>query len=187
MATRTIPANPEAAPAQRTFVKEWTVADIEGSLGEISSGRDFKRGQAAFVATQCGVCHQIANTPAQGGVGPDLTSIAARFRRRDILESIIEPSKVVSEQFQDTMIRTKAGEPYVGKLIEDTDERVVIQTNPMLPQRVELKRSEIDSRRPSPLSPMPTGLINILSKDEILDMIAYLEAGGKADHPDFAK
>ena len=82
---------------------------------------------------------------------------------------------------------TKAGEPYVGKLIEDTNERVVIQTNPMLPQRVELKRSEIDSRRPSPLSPMPTGLINVLSKDEILDMMAYLEAGGKADHPDFAK
>src|SRR4029079_2115466 len=103
-ATRSIPGAPEAAPAQRSFVKEWTMADLESSLGEVSSGGDFKRGQAAFVATQCGVGHQIANTPAQGGVGPDLTSIAARFRRRDILESIIEPSKVVSEQFQDTMI-----------------------------------------------------------------------------------
>src|SRR5262249_35927781 len=122
----------------REFVKEWKMEDVEPQLADVSHGRNFERGQAAFAAVQCAVCRSIAGTPANGGVGPDLTSVAARFRRRDILESLIEPSKVLSEQFADTVVRTKSGEPFVGRLIEDNDDRVVMLSNPMEPQRVEI-------------------------------------------------
>ena len=91
--------------------------DLESSLVDVSSGRNFQRGQAAFAAVQCGVCHAIAGTPANGGVGPDLTSVAARFRRRDLLESMIDPSKVLSDQYADALIRTKGGEPFAKKCL----------------------------------------------------------------------
>jgi putative heme-binding domain-containing protein len=176
-----------AAPAARTFVRDWTMADLEPSLDEVSSGRNYQSAQAAYAAAQCSACHAMAGTPAAGGVGPDLTSIAARFRRRDILESIIEPSKVISEQFADHALILKNGDVVVGRIIEDGDEKVVVQTNPRAPDKTEVKKADIASRSLSKLSPMPTALVNILSKDEILDLIAYMEAAGRPDHPDFAK
>jgi putative heme-binding domain-containing protein len=182
-----IAGGPTTAQVPRELVKDWTVEDFDDSLGMFSSGRDFTRAQNAYNVAQCNVCHAIAGTNATGGVGPDLTSIAARFRRRDMLESIVLPSKVVSEQFADTMFRLKNGEPFVGRVIEDTEARVVLQTNPLLPQRVELQKAQIDSRFMSPLSPMPAGLINTLSREEVLDLIAYIEAGGREDHPNFKK
>ena len=68
------------------------------------------RGRAAYEVAQCAACHKMADTPAAGGVGPDLTAVAARIQRRDILESILEPSKVISEQFANTIVRTRDGD-----------------------------------------------------------------------------
>ncbi|HVT90974.1 MAG TPA: hypothetical protein VHD56_19130 [Tepidisphaeraceae bacterium] len=175
------------ALAARRVVREWTMSDIEPLLGEVNSGRNFERAQNAFAIAQCGTCHAMAGTPAAGGVGPDLTSIAARFRRRDMLESIIEPSKVISEQFADHALRLKNGDVVVGRVVEDGDDIVVVQPNPRAPDKTEVKKSDIASRSLSKLSPMPTGLVNILTQDEILDLLAYLEAGGRSDHPDFSK
>jgi putative heme-binding domain-containing protein len=176
----------QAAPAPRAFVRDWTVADLESSLSDVSRGRNFERGKAAYAAAQCAACHAMAGTPAQGGVGPDLTAIAARFHRQDILESIIEPSKVISEQFADTMVRLKNGDVVVGRVLEDADQRMVFQTNPRATDKTEVKKSDIEMRKFSPISPMPTGLVNYLSKDEILDLLAYLEAAGRPEHPDFS-
>src|SRR5438105_3170474 len=86
----------KAPEAPRDFVKEWKVEDLVGSLDEVSKGRSFAKGQAAFAATQCLACHRFGNEG--GSTGPDLTTVSTRFSRKDILESIIDPSKVVSEQ-----------------------------------------------------------------------------------------
>jgi putative heme-binding domain-containing protein len=163
------------------------MADLEPSLPEVSNGRDFQRAKSAYAIAQCAACHGMAGTPAAGGVGPDLTAIAARFRRRDILESIIDPSKVISEQFADTAVTLKNGDVVVGRVLEDSDERMIFQTNPRATNTTEVKKTDVVTRKLSPLSPMPTGLVNTLSKDEILDLLAYLEAGGRAEHPDFSK
>ncbi len=180
-------ASAEIDATPRAFVREWTLADLDPIMPEVSSARDFARGQAAYTIAQCAACHPMAGNPATGGVGPDLTAISARFRRRDILESIIDPSKVVSEQFADTMLNLKNSTIVIGRLLEDTDEKVVVQPNPRTPDKVEVKKSDVASRRLSPSSPMPVGLLNTLRRDEILDLIAYLESGGRQDHPDFAK
>lgn len=177
------PAVAEQPP--RPVIQDWKMADIEPLLSQVSSGRNFQRAQQAFTVVQCGVCHAIAGTPASGGVGPDLTSIAARFRRRDILEAMIEPSKVLSDQFADTLLRTKSGEPFVGRVIDESGDNIVLQTNPMQPQRQEVPKANVESRALSTVSPMPSALLNVLTKDEILDLIAYLEAGGRQDHPNF--
>jgi putative heme-binding domain-containing protein len=168
---------------ERSFVREWKMSDLEPSLNKLSGGRHYEVGKAVFHDAQCILCHRFGN---QGGsVGPELTAVSSKYTGRDILESILEPSKVISEQFVNyTIIRDK-GEPETGRIVEESDTAVVVQPNPLLPDRVEIPKSEIKERRMSKVSPMPEGLANNLSEDEILDLIAYLHSGGKKEATNF--
>jgi len=160
---------------------EYTVSWIDCA----SNGRNFARGRDAYEVAQCNLCHRVGN--AGGSVGPDLTAISSRYQRRDILSSIIEPSKVVSEQYMNTAFRLKNGDTVVGRVVEENNNRIIVQPDALKPDRVEVKLADLEVRKLSPLSPMPEGLVNVLSKDEILDLMAYLEAGGRRDHPDFSQ
>jgi putative heme-binding domain-containing protein len=175
------------AQPPRQFVKAWKMDDLLASLNEVGNARNFARARAAYDAAQCSACHNMAGITSTGGVGPDLTAIASRFKRRDMLESILEPSKVVSEQFANTIVRLKNNDAVEGHILEETDDNLVVQINPLKPEKVTLKKADVVSRAASPLSPMPTSLVDNLSKEEILDLIAFLEAGGNADHPDFKR
>ena len=178
------PAAPKPA-APREFVKEWTMADLMPELGSVSSGRSFAKGKEAYVAAQCAACHRFGHEG--GDVGPDLTAISSRFARRDLLESIIEPSKVISEQYHNLRIFLKDGEELTGRIVEENDQRIVVLTNPLTQEKAEASISAIQKREPSKLSPMPEGLVNSLSKEEILDLLAYLESAGNKNHSVFQK
>jgi len=178
---------PEQTPRQ--LVKAWQMADLTGSLEQAAKGRNFRRGREAYLAAQCAACHKFGNDPATiaGDVGPDLTAVASRFTRRDILESIIEPSKVISEQYMNTAVRLKNGDTVVGRVLEDTPDKLVLSPDQRKPEKVTVNKKDVERRVPSKLSPMPSDLVNVLTKDEILDLLAYIESGGKRDHPAFAK
>ena len=165
------------------------MADLTGSLEQAAKGRNFRRGREAYLAAQCAACHKFGNDPATiaGDVGPDLTAVASRFTRRDILESIIEPSKVISEQYMNTAVRLKNGDTVVGRVLEDTPDKLVLSPDQRKPEKVTVNKKDVERRVPSQLSPMPSDLVNVLTKDEILDLLAYIESGGKRDHPAFAK
>jgi putative heme-binding domain-containing protein len=178
------PEKPKTAPA-RAFVKEWKVADLVDSLDQVSHGRNFKRGKEAFTAAQCYACHRFDNEG--GSVGPEMTTVSTRFTRRDILESIIEPSKVISEQFASTDFTLKDGDIVTGRILEENDARYVVLVNPLANVRQEVKKSDVAKRAQAKLSMMPDGLVNVLNKDEILDMLAYIESGGKRNSPLFQK
>jgi len=169
----------------RTLVKEWTTADLQLSLPQVSKGRSFNRGRDVFYEAQCSACHRYGD---QGGaIGPDLTAVATRFKRQDLLESSTEPSKVVSEQYMNTMIETTGGQVIVGRVVEEGPEKVVIRPNPLETATVKVTKSEIETRTLSKISPMPVGLLNTFSQDDILDLLAYLESLGDPGHPNFSK
>jgi putative heme-binding domain-containing protein len=169
----------------RKLVKEWTTADLQPRLAEVSRGRNFGRGKDIFYQAQCSACHRYGD---QGGaIGPDLTAVATRFKRQDILESCTEPSKVLSEQYMNTAIATDDGRVIIGRIVNEDDEQVVIRTQPLEPETATIKKSEIESRKLSKISPMPVGLLNTFTKEEILDLLAYLESLGDSKHPNFEK
>lgn len=171
---------------ERSFVKAWTMADLESKLDRVSSGRNFESGKNAFEDAQCLQCHRFGNEG--GSVGPELTAAASKYSRRDILDAIIEPSKVVSEQYQNETIITKDGEDVTGRVVDENAEKLVLAVNPLAPDvRVEVRKADIAQRKPAALSPMPEGLINILTEEEILDMLAYIESMGKARADNFKK
>lgn len=166
---------PKPVP-QRPFVKDWTLQDLEPLLERVGKGRSFQKGKDAFAAAQCSECHRFGNEG--GAIGQELTAISSRYTRRDILESILLPSKVVSEQYQNMTITKKDGEEITGRILEETDGKLVVMTNPLTQGRTEIPKGDVQKREPSKISPMPEGLLNTLTQDEILDLLAYLESGG---------
>jgi len=174
-----IPADapPRKAAKPRKLVKEWTMADLMPVLDQASRGRSYTHGRDAFAAAQCLACHKFGNEG--GGTGPDLTAISSRFTRADVLSSIIEPSKVVSDQYRNTTVFLKNGDEVTGQLLQETPDKLVLITDPLTNKKAEVPLKDVQKREPSKLSPMPEGLVNILTKEEILDMLAYMESGGK--------
>jgi putative heme-binding domain-containing protein len=171
------PVTPKPPVAPRQFVKEWKVDDLLADLEKVSHGRNFEKGRQAFNDAQCIACHRFGNDG--GAVGPELTAASSKYTRRDILESIIDPSKVVSEQYQNVALALKNGDEVAGRVIEEDSRKIVMVTDPLKQTQREIRKNEIQERRPSKLSPMPEGLVSILTKEEILDLLAYIESGGK--------
>ncbi len=172
------PLRPAVKPVEtkpRGPAKQWTAAELLPVVAKLDRSRPLERGREAFAAATCVACHRFANEG--GAIGPDLTSVAYRLGTREMLESLIEPSKVISDQFQNTIVELTSGQTRVGRIVERGKDRIVLSLNPLAGDRVEIPKSEIESMRPSPTSPMPAGLLDSLTRDEILDLLAYLGYG----------
>ena len=172
------PAAPAAIPAARQFVKEWKMADVEPALTALGA-RDAGRGRRLFTETGCVQCHRLGT---EGGVvGPDLTAVSARFDRRALLESIIEPSRVIAESYRSVTVTMKSGAIHDGRIMGEDDKTLILAINPADPdQRRRLAKAELASKRVSEISPMPGGLLDTLTREEILDLLACIESGGSA-------
>ncbi|MEI7701689.1 MAG: hypothetical protein WCK86_17965 [Planctomycetia bacterium] len=125
----------------------------------------------------CARCHRVgAHGPA---VGQDLTFVSRRFSRRDICESVLSPSKVVAEPWRMTQVTTSSGQIFAGRLISGGDfrsERIRLSTDPLRVTAVqEIDKTQIEEMRTMELSPMPAGLLNTFTLDEIRDLLAWLE------------
>lgn len=153
--------------------REWTIAEVEKLAAGGLAGRDLENGRKMYQASLCAACHRFGGDG--GSAGPDLTAVAGRFALRDLAEAIIDPSKVVSDQYAFDTIIKHDGSQVVGKLIEEKDEHWIIATSPFdFSATSEIERSLIKDIKPSPVSPMPAGLINRLNPEELKDLLAYL-------------
>ncbi len=171
---------------ERKFVKQWTADELSPLLDRVGHGRDFLSGKNAFNDAQCVLCHRFGNEG--GSVGPELTGVFSKYSRRDILESLLEPSKVVSDQYQNFNIFKKDGDDMSGRIIDENAERIVVLPNMLAPETtVEVQLADIARREPSKVSPMPNGLLDNLTQEEILDLLAYMEAVGKPSAANFRK
>ena len=153
--------------------KAWTVDEVVKLAESGLEGRDKKKGEDMYRASLCAACHRFG---ALGGAqGPDLSNLAGRFTVKDIAEAIIEPSKVISDQYGFHAITTDDGKITVGKILEEKDEILIIANNPFdYSQKVEVKRSDIKENKLSDVSPLPSGMINRLNPEELKDLLAYL-------------
>ncbi|WLD14731.1 c-type cytochrome [Planctellipticum variicoloris] len=164
---------------------DWTSEEVV-ALGDKLKGRDFKNGEKMFAATRCVICHRFAGDG--GATGPDLTQLAGRFNLKDLTESIIDPNKVVSDQYRASLLVTDAGKSYTGRLVSETKNSVTILTDPEDSTKVvEVPRSEIEELRPAPTSLMPKDLLKPLNETEVLDLLAYLLSRGDPGSPMFRK
>jgi putative heme-binding domain-containing protein len=166
-------------------VHEWTVDELAPVVEKgLKGGRSFHQGQELFGAAACAACHRFNNEG--GSYGPDLTGAVGRFSAKDLLESIILPSKEVSDQYAPVVVKRKDGEQVTGRIVNLAGDSVMISPNLFDPDDiVSVDRKEIVSMETAKVSQMPEGLINALKPDEILDLLAYLLSRGDPKNPMF--
>ncbi|MFO0950324.1 MAG: family 16 glycoside hydrolase [Isosphaeraceae bacterium] len=183
------PANAETAAASlpsRPHVKNWTLEELVPLVDKGLHGRDYDRGRALFGAAACFTCHRFANEG--GGAGPELTGLAGRFSARDLLESIVQPSKVISDQYGAVIIATTDGKVVTGRIVNLHNDVMSVVTNMLDPNnQTSIDRNKIEDMKPSPTSMMPEGLLNTLKEDEVLDLMAYLLSRGDRESEVFKK
>jgi len=172
-----------AMESDRKFVKDWTVADISGHLSELQAGRSFERGEALFSTAGCSNCHRMHKEKA--GIGPNLTGVAQRLKPREILESILSPSAVIDDKYATTQIVTLDGEIVHGRIESEDDEKLVLRGNQSFDTPRTIRKADIEVRSLSKVSTMPSGTVNHLELEEILDLLAYLLADGDSQHAFF--
>ncbi|MEO8414716.1 MAG: heme-binding protein [Ginsengibacter sp.] len=163
--------------------QDWTVEEAS-PLVENLTGRDFDQGRAMFKASMCVACHTMGGEG--GSVGPDLTQLGTRFTGKDILVSIIDPSKTISDQYAATNFLLKNGSTVTGRLIRDDNDKYYVSQNPFAPQMLrEIAKKDVTSTKLSDVSIMLPGLINRLNPEELKDLMAYLMSGGDKNNKVF--
>jgi putative heme-binding domain-containing protein len=163
-----------AATMPRQFVKAWTMAELEPHLAAAKGKeRDLKRGRALF-ASQCAVCHRMADMG--GAIGPDLTGIAGRFDAHAMLESLVDPWKVVADPYRVATATLPSGEIISGRVIGDDGAIMSIEVNPVDPDTIK-KIPRRDATALTISSMMPPGLVNTMSAEEILDLLSWMTVG----------
>lgn len=141
--------------------------DPQGKQGNVEEGRK------AFAKAKCVKCHRFEKEGET--IGPDLTSVRRRFQKKEIVESLIFPSQVISDQYRMLQVVTVDGLVHVGMPVtgESNDEKLTLLLSDAT--KITVPKASIDESNPSKVSVMPTGLLDELSLEEIANLFAFLE------------
>jgi putative heme-binding domain-containing protein len=152
-------------------LKEYLVWDPMSHKG------DPARGVEAYEKAFCGSCHRFGEF-GQGGFGPDLTTVRQRFSREDLVDAIVYPSKSMSDFWAAIEVTTNDGQSYIGTVTDEGANSMTLTTRTQ--QQITIDKSNIASRERAQTSPMPDYLLHNLSRQEMIDLILFLEAGPEA-------
>jgi len=176
---------PEGPGRPWTFEEVMATVEKPGADG-LAQGRDFEHGKRSFAAARCIVCHRYGDDG--GATGPDMTQAGGRFQVKDVVEAIVDPSKVVSDQYKASIVQTSDGKVVTGRIVNESPEKLVMITDPEDATKfVEIQRSNIDEIIPARESLMPKALLDQLNEREVLDLIAYTLARGNKNDGRFKK
>jgi putative heme-binding domain-containing protein len=147
-------------------------ARIDELLATIPKG-DIRNGQAIFNSSKaaCSSCHKMGY--GGGTVGPDLTVIGTVRTERDLLEAVVYPSASFVRSYEPFVVHTKSDEDYSGVLRKDAADEIILATGPNADVRI--ARSDIVEMRPGTVSVMPAGMDQMLTKQELADVVAFLK------------
>ena len=157
---------------------EWKLDDLAVDLAKAYTSVNPAAGKGFFTKLACAQCHKVGNEGY--AYGPDLTDVFKRYNsnRADILHQILDPSLKIDERYRNYQFELKNGDEAFGMIVKEDADSVTIQTGPSEALIQTLKKSELKERQPQKSSLMPIGLLNTLSKEQIFDLLAYLESGG---------
>jgi putative heme-binding domain-containing protein len=161
--------------------KEWKFDDLASAVKAMKNGRSFANGKRMFEVATCIACHKLNGAGTE--LGPDLAKLDPKLKPVDIFRDIIEPSFRINEKYYSYSFELTSGKVITGLILKETPKVVEVIENPLAKSKpVVIKKSDIDKRTKSPTSIMPKGLLDRLTREEILDLVAYVVAGGKRGH-----
>jgi len=159
--------------------KEWTYDDLISGVEGLDHGRSFANGKQMFEVASCVSCHRMNGVGEQ--VGPDLTQLDPKMTKADILRSLIEPSAKIDDKYLTHVFALRSGKVVTGMILDSPTTRIKVIENPMArTPPVMIDRADIEEQTKSPTSIMPKGVLDKLTREEILDLIAYVIGKGDA-------
>jgi putative heme-binding domain-containing protein len=161
---------------------EWKFDDLVADVKKLEGGRSFEVGRNLFRATNCVGCHRMNDEGRE--LGPDLTKLAAeRYAPETLLHSLVEPSREIVEKYQPYTFVLTSGKAVTGVIVGETGDEVRVLVDPLARgEPVVVKKGEIDEREKATVSIMPLGLLGKLTREEILDLFAYVQSKGDKKH-----
>jgi putative heme-binding domain-containing protein len=179
-----IPSPPtnESWDAWRTFLRQHlsqeTTAKLQGLAGTQADwlanvqasakiNGDPKAGEALYQRAKCAQCHGSGNA-----LGPNLAGVSRRFSREDLFRAIYEPSRDVPDRYRAIKVLSTDGEVFVGMKVYDSVDVVTLQTGDG--KVVRINQASIENRSTSPISLMPSGLLDGFSQQELADLYSYI-------------
>ena len=189
-------ANPEAYLAKHppkiedTLLKfnrprtEWKLADLEPAAKHLT-GRSYANGKQMFQIAACISCHKMAGQGQE--FGPDLTKLDPKWDSVEVLKHILDPSLKIDDKYRSYTFQLDSGKVVTGMILEETPGEVKVIENPLAvgSKPAVLAKSKIETRTKSATSLMPKGLLDKLTRDEILDLLAFVMAKGEAKNKAF--
>ncbi len=162
--------------SNRSFVKKWQVEDLQSQLETGIRGRTMKIGKRIFTEATCVQCHELNGEG--GAVGPELNQVMSRHNgsRVELLREILDPSHRIDEKYKMHMILTLDGETISGIVQKQDDETVEIIDNPESKEPRSVAVDDIDEMILTTKSLMPKALMDRFTKDEIMELLAYIES-----------
>src|SRR5262249_40456977 len=161
--------------------KEWKFEERVAAVEQLDRGRSLASAKQMFQVASCVSCHKMNGAGTE--IGPDLTKLDPKLKPVDILKDILEPSFRINEKYYTYVIETQSGKVITGLILEETADTVKVIENPLAKsQPIMIKKDEIAERKRSDTSIMPKGLLDKLTREEILDLVAYVIARGDEHH-----
>jgi putative heme-binding domain-containing protein len=159
---------------------EWKLEDLTAAVSGIE-GRNYAAAKQMFQVASCVACHKLDGVG--NAFGPDLSQLDPKLQPLDLVKEMLDPSAKINEKFQTQVFQLESGMIVTGLVVEETPTVIKLVENPLAKATItEIKVAEIENRKKSPVSIMPKGLLDKLTRDEILDLVAYIAARGKKDH-----
>lgn len=166
------PANPIGS--NRSFVQAWKVDDLKDELEAGLQGRSPDIGKRLFAEASCAGCHKMNG---EGGViGPDLTDVVQRWKgdRVGMLREVLDPSHKVDAKYAMQRVLTADGQVISGILMKEDDDAVTLVVSPDAKEPMVIAQDDIEQMSPSSISIMPKALLDQYTRDEIFELLAYL-------------
>lgn len=183
-------------PQKQIKITEWKFSDFTDDLKRVGQHRNFAEGKQLFATLGCAQCHKLSkddttgSLSAAGGVhqsvGPNIDDTITKHKRDAgaVLREMLEPSRNIEEKYRQVILALEDGTTRTGIVVTDEVATLTILTGTP-PKKQDIAKKLIDDRVASPVSIMPNGVLNTLDKEQILDLLAYLLAGGNADDAAF--
>lgn len=170
VSTRAIGEKAAQAGAASAAVQLKREQILEQQLKPLAKPASAQAGQKLYDVL-CAMCHRFGSIGQD--VGPDLTTVTSRFGRKELLESILWPSRTISDQYESELFETVSGKIHHGLLVRETAAALQIRTVDSS-KPIVLAIADVQSRRKSPQSFMPEGLIEGLSPADIANLLAFM-------------
>jgi len=163
---------PISAPGESRTGDQWSVSELTAAIVALDGSADVSRGQRLFSTAHCAKCHRYGTVG--DSLGPDLTSLAGRFSRVDMIDAMLNPSKHVSDQYRGRKLTLSNGQTVSGLLAPGmNDSLIVLQADG---ERVKLLAEDVEEISELKQSSMPEGLLDKLSARDVADLIHFLES-----------